>query len=95
MTETTSNLVGVTRKPMTGHHYTMGAMKHSCGDRSYINHIWKVLETNGAAALIVDPFADESRTFAGKPQVVAVDEFDWTPADELADALTLTRKGEG
>ncbi|ASP29679.1 hypothetical protein CHH26_05105 [Qipengyuania flava] len=73
---------------MVGHHYTMSAMKR-IGDRSWIGHIWKVLESNGKAAVIVDPFARGEYHYGKEPMVVDVSEFDWTPADELAEAMTV------
>ena len=77
----------VERRVMTGHHYTLGAMRHSCGDRSWIGHIWKVLETNGSAALIIDPFARGQHSFGRHPMTVSIAEFDWTPADEMAEIM--------
>lgn len=78
------------RAPMMGHHYTMGAMKHHCGDRSWIGHVWLVLETNGKAAVIKDPFA-APKGYGANPMIVEIAEFDWTPADEIA-ALLQTHK---
>jgi hypothetical protein len=74
------------RAPLVGHHYTMSAMKR-IGDRSWIGVIWKVLESNGKAAVIIDPFARGEYSFGKEPSVVDVSEFDWTPADELAEAM--------
>ena len=76
----------MTRNPMIGHHYTVGAMKHPCKDRSWIGHVWLVLETNGKAVVIKDPFA-APHGYGKKPMIVDVAEFDWTPADELADVM--------
>ena len=70
------------RAPMIGHFYTLGAMKR-IGDRSYIGMLWKVLESNGRAALIIDPWAGK-HSFGARPQLVEISEFDWTPADEFA-----------
>lgn len=75
------------RTPMIGHHYTMSAMKHACGDRSYINHVWLVLETNGSHAVIRDPFARDGYDFGRRPQIVKISEFDWYPADEFIEAM--------
>lgn len=81
------------RAPMIGHFYTMSAMKHRCGDRSWCHDLWEVLEANGSHVLIRNPAALHDSSFGFRPMVVRVDEFDWTPADEFAEHMKANASG--
>lgn len=61
--------------------YTMGKLKHPCGDRSYLGHLWKVESTNGTHALIrnVSP-EPEFSNFGRDGLLVCIEEFDFTLA---------------
>lgn len=78
----------MTSELRAGHFYTMGTMKHPCGDRSWTHDIWEVIETNDTHAVIRALSAKADYSFGFEPMVVLIRDFDWVPAEGLAKALS-------
>jgi hypothetical protein len=67
-----------------GAFYVLGACKRT-GDRSYIGHIWEVVEATETHA-VIKSLTPTSYGW-GKPQLVLVEEFDWADGSKFAKAL--------
>lgn len=68
--------------PEIGRYYTMSRP----GDLSWSLYVWLVIESNGTHVVIQNPFASEL-DYGFEPKVVAVDDFEWTPAGEIAATM--------
>ena len=70
-----------------GHCYTMSAMKHASGDRSWSTDLWEVLAFNETHVVIKNAAPRYRTSFGVQPMTVQIALFDWTPAGDLLKAL--------